>query len=71
MGNEEESTILEKRDKEADERKIMIMHGLVRDGLIQQLREEAALSVGEQVSERINRQHQIDVPRFYNFKERP
>ena len=69
MGNEEESTILEKRDKEADERKIMIMHELVRDALIQQLREEAALSVGEQVSERINRQHQIDVPRFYNFKK--
>ena len=54
MGNEEESTILEKRDKEADERNIMIMHGLVRDALIQQLREEAALSVGEQVSEGVN-----------------
>ena len=69
MGDKEEFAILEKRDKEADERKIMIMHGLVRDALIQQLREEAALSVGEQVSERINRGHQINVPRFYNFKK--
>ena len=61
--------ILEKRDREADERKIMIDHGLVRESLIQQLREEAALSAREQVSERINRRHQNNVPRFYNFKK--
>lgn len=69
MGNKEESTILEKRDREADERKIMVEHGLVRDSLIQKLREEAALSAREQVSERINRRHQNNVPRFYNFKK--
>ena len=86
--------ILEKRDREADERKIMVAHGLVRESLTQQLRdtkaeeierileeidrfdariaelrEEAALSAREQVSERINRRPQNNVPRFYNFKK--
>ena len=61
--------ILEKRDIEADERKIMVAHGLVRESLIQQLREEATLSAREQVSERINRRHQNNVPQFYNFKK--
>ena len=61
--------MLEKRDIEADERKIMVEHGLVRESLIQQLHEEAALSAREQVSERINRQHQSNVSRFYNFKK--
>ena len=69
MGNEEESTILEKPDREADEKKIMAQHDIVSKSLLEQLREEAMVSAREQVSERINRRPQNDVPRFYNFKK--
>ena len=61
--------ILEKRDIEADEKKIMAQHDIVSKSLLEQLREEAMVSAREQVSERINRRHQNNVPRFYNFKK--
>lgn len=61
--------ILEKRDIEADEKKIMAQHDIVSKSLLEQLREEAMVSAREQVSERINRRPQNNVPRFYNFKK--
>ena len=61
--------ILEKRDREADEKKIMAQHDIVSKSLLEQLREEAMVSAREQVSERINRRPQNNVPRFYNFKK--
>ena len=69
MGNKEESTILEKRDTKAEEIERIIKEIDRFDARMAELREEAALSVREQVSERINRRHQNNVPRFYNFKK--
>ena len=69
MGNKEESTILEKPDRQAEEREAMAKHQARYDKFIKELREGAVLSAREQVSERINRRHQNNVPRFYNFKK--
>ena len=61
--------ILEKRDTKAEEIKRILEEIDRFDAHIAELREEAALSAREQVSERINRRHQSDVSRFYNFKK--
>lgn len=61
--------MLEKPDRAAEERKIMLQHAIVHDSLLNQLREEAVVSAREQVSERLNRRNQVHTSGFYNFKK--
>ena len=61
--------ILEKRDTKAEEIESIIKEIDKFDARMAELRKEASSSVREQVSERINRRHQSDVSRFYNFKK--
>ena len=61
--------ILEKRDTKAEEIDRIIKEIDRFDARMAELRKEASSSVREQVSERINRRHQSDVSRFYNFKK--
>ena len=61
--------ILEKRDTKAEEIERIIKEIDRFDARMAELRKEASSSVREQVSERINRRHQSDVSRFYNFKK--
>lgn len=61
--------ILEKRDTKAEEIERIIKEIDRFDARMAELRKEVSSSVREQVSERINRRHQNNVPRFYNFKK--